>query len=121
MEYRGNVPGVPVSKSNAYRIITINGHASLTKSKAMKDYEDTFLWHIGPMRGLNLDRPFELRLRVWFPSKRSDLDGCLKAILDCLQVAKVIRNDNNCNKITAEKFIDKACPRIEFEIEEVGI
>lgn len=116
MEYHGEIPGTPVSKSNAYRVITINGHASLTKSQAMKKYEETFLWHVGPMRGANIDRPFEFYLRVWFPSKRSDLDGCLKGILDCLQTAKVIKNDNNCCKITAEKFIDKNNPRIEFKI-----
>lgn len=121
MEYQGKVPGVPVSKSNAYRIITINGHASLKKSQAMKSYEETFLWHIGTMRGANIAVPFELYLDVWFPSKRSDLDGCLKGILDCLQVAKVIKNDNNCCKIVARKFIDKAEPRVEFRIIEVEL
>jgi len=113
------IPGTPISKSNAYRVITINGHASLTKSKAMQAYEQSFLWQIGPMRGANISNPFELYLRVWFPSKRSDLDGCLKGILDCLQHAKVITNDNNCCKIVAEKYIDKDNPRIEFKIVEV--
>jgi Holliday junction resolvase RusA-like endonuclease len=116
MEYRGKIPGAPVSKSNAYRIITVNGHGSLAKSAAMKKYEECFLWHVGPMRGAKIDRPFELYLSVWFPSKRSDLDGCLKGILDCLQTAKVIKNDNNCCRIVAEKFIDKDNPRVEFTI-----
>ena len=119
MEYRAEIPGSPVSKSNAYRIVAINGHATLTKSKAMRAYEENFLWHVGPIRGANISRPFELHLNVWFPSKRSDLDGCLKCILDCLQVAKVIKNDNNCCKIVAEKFIDKANPHIEFRLVEV--
>lgn len=116
MEYHGKVPGVPVSKSNAYRIITINGHGSLAKSNAMKKYEECFLWHVGPMRGAKIAVPFELELCVWFPSKRSDLDGCLKGILDCLQAAKVIVNDNNCCRIVAEKFIDRDNPRVEFTI-----
>ena len=116
MEYVGKIPGIPVSKSNAYRVITINGHASLTKSSAMKKYEEMFLWHVGPMRGANISVPFEFYINVWFPSKRSDLDGCLKGILDCLQTAKVIKNDNNCCKIVAEKFIDKDNPRVEFKI-----
>lgn len=119
MEYQGKIPGAPISKSNAYRIVTINGHGALTKSKAMKLYEESFLWHVGPMRGANIDTPFELYLDVWFPSKRSDLDGCLKGILDCLQSAKVIKNDNNCCKIVAQKFIDKNNPRIEFRLVEV--
>ncbi len=30
------------SKSNCYRIITIKGHGSLAKTKALKDYESSF-------------------------------------------------------------------------------
>lgn len=119
MEYRAEIPGAPVSKSNAYRIVTINGHSTLTKSKAMKAYEENFLWHVGSIRGANINKPFELYLNVWFPSKRSDLDGCLKCILDCLQTAKVIKNDNNCFRIVADKFIDPKNPRIEFRLVEV--
>lgn len=116
MEYIGKVEGTPVSKSNAYRIITINGHASLTKTTAMKRYEESFLWQVGSIRDANISVPFEFYLDVYFPSKRSDLDGCLKGILDCLQHAKVIKNDNNCCLIKARKFIDKENPRIEFKL-----
>jgi len=116
MEYEGKIKGKVVSKSNSYRIITINGHGSLTKTTAMKKYEESFLWQVGNIRDLNIDVPFEFYLDVYFPSKRSDLDGCLKCVLDCLQTAKVIKNDNNCCKILARKFIDKENPRIEFKI-----
>ena len=85
----------------------------------MEKYEESFLWQVGEARGANISKPFEFYLKVWFPSKRSDLDGCFKAILDCLQRAKVIKNDNNCCKIVAEKYIDKENPRIEFKIIEV--
>jgi hypothetical protein len=34
----GNTP----SKSNSYKVITINGHASLSKTKALKEYENKF-------------------------------------------------------------------------------
>lgn len=116
MEYVGKVQGTPVSKSNAYRIITNGGHASLTKTTAMKKYEEAFLWQVGAIRDANISVPFEFYLDVYFPSKRSDLDGCLKGILDCLQTAKVIKNDNNCCLIRARKFIDKENPRIEFKL-----
>ena len=116
MEYKATIQGTPVSKSNAYRIITINGHASLTKTTAMKRYEESFLWQVGSIRDANISVPFEFYLDVYFPSKRSDLDGCLKGILDCLQKAKVIKNDNNCCLIKARKFIDKDNPRIEFKL-----
>lgn len=116
MEYKATIQGTPVSKSNAYRIITIGGHASLTKTTAMKRYEESFLWQVGSIRDANISVPFEFYLDVYFPSKRSDLDGCLKGILDCLQKAKVIKNDNNCCLIKARKFIDKDNPRIEFKL-----
>lgn len=116
MEYVGKVTGTPPSKSNAYRIITLGGHASLTKTQATKKYEESFLWQVGKIRDVNIDTPFEFYLDVYYPSKRSDLDGSFKVIMDCLQKAKVIKNDNNCCLIHARKFIDKENPRVEFKI-----
>ena len=116
MELVGKVLGTPVSKSNAYRIITIGGHSSLTKTKAMQAYEESFLWQVGGMRDANISVPFEFYIDVYFPSKRSDLDGAMKGILDCLQKAKVIKNDNNLCLLHARKFIDKTNPRVEFKI-----
>lgn len=116
MEYKGKVIGKPVSKSNSYRIITINGHASLTKTKEMKQYEESFIWQVGKIRDAQINVPFEFYIDVYFPSKRSDLDGMLKGVMDCLQKANVIKNDNNCCLIHARKFIDKENPRVEFKI-----
>ena len=115
-EYTAKIYGVPPSKSNAYRIVTINGHASLTKTTAMKEYEEQFLWQVGAIRGAMIDVPFRFELDVYYPSKRSDLDGSFKGVLDCLQKAKVIKNDNNCYNICANKYIDKDNPRIELKI-----
>ena len=42
----GQVP----SKSNGYKIITISGHSSLAKTKALKDYERKFYLQC-PLRG----------------------------------------------------------------------
>ena len=116
MEYTAKIKGAPVSKSNSYRIIRVNGHSELSKSDAMKRYEEAFMWQVGAIRGANIKSMFEFYIDVYYPSKRSDLDGCLKAVLDCLQKAKVITNDNNCCLIHARKFIDKDDPRIEFRI-----
>ena len=109
----GNVP----SKSNSYRIITLNGHGSLAKTKALKAYEESFFWQCGEVRNKNIDQPFEFYVDVYFPSKRSDLDNAMKIILDCLQKVKAIKNDNLCCKIVAQKFIDKDNPRVEFRIQ----
>ena len=116
MEYIARIKGAPVSKSNSYRIIRVNGHSELGKSDAMKRYEEAFMWQVGAIRDANIQGMFEFYIDVYFPSKRSDLDGCLKGVLDCLQKARVIKNDNNCCLIHARKFIDKDDPRVELRI-----
>lgn len=112
----GSVP----SKSNCYRIITLNGHGSLAKTPAMKEFERKFYLQCGVYRNKNIQGFFELYADVYFQSNQPDLDNSLKGLLDCLQTCKAIKNDRNCVRIVANKFIDKLNPRIEFTIVEVG-
>lgn len=111
----GNVP----SKSNCYKVISIAGHSSLGKTKALREYERNFFIQCG-VRGLNISDYFVFHCRVFYPSQRSDLDNSLKVLLDCLQATKTIRNDNLCVGIHAEKYVDKERPRVEFCIETAG-
>ena len=111
----GSVP----SKSNQYKIITLNGHGSLAKTSAMKDFEKKFYLQCG-YRNRNIQGFFELYADVYFQSNQPDLDNSLKGLLDCLQSCKAIKNDRNCVKIVANKFIDKQNPRIEFTLVEVN-
>lgn len=117
MTIKGTVP----SKANAYRIITVAGHASLGKSKALKDYERAFYLQMGAYRNLGLSGLFELEVRVFYPSMRSDLDNALKILLDCLQAGGAIANDNKCVRITAEKFIDRERPRVELRLKDLNL
>ena len=110
----GSVP----SKSNCYRIITLRGHGSLAKTSAMKEFEKKFYLQCG-YRNRNIQGFFELYADVYFQSNQPDLDNSLKGLLDCLQGCKAIKNDRNCVKIVANKFIDKNNPRIEFTLVEV--
>lgn len=110
--------GTPPSKSNCYKIISFNGHASLAKGKALKEYEKSFYLQCNEYRNRNIDGLFELYVDAYYPSNRSDLDNSLKCLLDMLQSVKAIKNDNKCVKIVAQKFIDKANPRIEFVLKE---
>ena len=113
------------SKSNCYRIITLEkrvsptkkiSHSSLAKTAALKAFEQTFYMQCGKYRNLNIDGFFEFHCRVFYPSIRSDIDNSLKCLLDCLQMTKSIKNDNLCVKVVAEKFVDKVNPRVEFKI-----
>ena len=73
-----------------------------------------------PNRNKNIKGFFELYVDVYFQSNQPDLDNSLKGLLDCLQTCKAIKNDRNCVKIVANKFIDKLNPRLEFTIVEVS-
>ena len=110
--------GDVVSKSNQYRIIKIGGHASLKKTDAVKAFEQKFYLQ-NPLRNANISGFFEIYLDVYFGSNRKDLDGAFKLVLDTLQSSKTIKNDRNCVKIVANKYIDKEHPRIEFTLVEV--
>lgn len=111
----GQVP----SKSNSYKIITLNGHGSLAKTPALKQYERSFYLQCNAYRNKAISELFYLKINVFNGSNRADLDNSLKVVLDCLQTCHAIENDRNCIKIIAEKFIDKQNPRIEFELIEV--
>ena len=117
----GSVP----SKSNLYKIITKKNPAtgkyygSLAKSDIMERFEKKFYLECG-YRNRNIQGFFELYVDVYFQSNQPDLDNSLKGLLDCLQTCKAIKNDRNCVRIVANKFIDKNNPRLEFTIVEVN-
>jgi len=111
--------GQPPSKSNSYRIITINGHGSLAKTKSLIEYERSFYLQCDKYRDANISGLFELHLSVYNKSRRQDLDNSLKVILDMLQKCNAIKNDRNCAKIIAIYFIDKNNPRIEFSLKDI--
>ena len=90
------------------------------KTSAMKEFEKKFYLQCGAYRNRNIQGFFELHADVYFQSNQPDLDNSLKGLLDCLQTCKAIKNDRNCVKIVANKFIDKLNPRIEFTLVEVG-
>ena len=115
-EVRGTVLGNVPSKSNGYKVITIHGHGSLGKTKALKDYERAFFLQF-PGRGANIAEPFVLAVDVYYASNLPDLDNALKVILDCLQQCKAIKNDRLCVEIHARKFVDRARPRVEITLQ----
>lgn len=119
MKHEQVIYGTPPSKSNSYRIITINGHGSLAKTDAMKKYERDFYLQCGAYRNKGIKNFFELYMDAYLPTQRQDLDNLLKGVLDCLQGCKAIANDRYCVKIVAQKFIDPVRPRIEFTLKEV--
>lgn len=63
-----------------------------------------------------IETEFKFIIDVYYNSRRPDLDNALKVVLDCLQKAGAIKNDNKCIEIVAKKHLDKENPRIIFSI-----
>lgn len=95
-------------KSNCYKVVTVGRHASLAKTKSLKEYENQFYIQCDRYRNADIADYFELHVRVFYPSQRSNLDNS--------PTGQSHSNDNKCVKIVAEKFLDKEKPRIEFEL-----
>ena len=111
----GQIP----SKSNCYKIVTLNGHGSLAKTPALKQYEKDFYLQCNQYRNRAIMGLFELHANIFNGSQRPDLDNSFKCLLDSLQTCNAINNDRNCVKIVAQKFVDKKNPRVEFELIEL--
>lgn len=91
----------------------------LYKTSALKSYENLFYIQCNKYRDKMIEGYFELYMDVYYSNQKSDLDNSLKVVLDCLQKVKAIPNDNRCTLIVCRKFLDKAKPRIEFEIKPI--
>lgn len=113
--------GQIVAKANHYQAVPGKaGEKRIIKDEAIRAYERSFLEQCRIYRNRRISSRFRLFVRVWHSSVRFDLDNSLKTLLDCLQQAEAITDDNLCYQIEAEKKIDKYHPRVEFALLEVN-
>lgn len=97
------VLGQVVAKANHY----MNAQGRIIKDAEIRAYERAFALQAGKFRGARIGEPFRLSVKVYFRSKRSDLDNALKTLLDCLQDSEIITNDNLCMEIQASKGVSR--------------
>ena len=109
---KGNCP----SKSNCYKVIRLGNRCGLGKQKKLESYENSFKLQMLNYKYKLIEIEFKFTIDVYYDSRRPDLDNSLKVVLDCLQKAEVIKNDNKCLEIVAKKHLDKIDPRVEFII-----
>lgn len=112
--------GQVIGKANNYQAVP-DGHGGrrIIKNGKLRAYERLFASQCRIYRGRWINRPFRLHLTVFEASRAFDLDNSIKTILDCLQYAHAIKDDNLCVGIVAEKKIDPRNPRIVYGIEEL--
>lgn len=116
---RETIYGQVVSKANNYEVGNDkHGGRYIIKSEAIRAYERSFIEQCQIYKDRLINCHFTLYVAVYESSVRYDLDNALKTILDCLQMAKAITDDNLTAKIVAEKRVDKHRPRIVYAIQE---
>lgn len=112
------VMGQIVAKANNYQAVPdkATGGSRIIKNSKVRTYERNFLKQCRKYAGRMINRPFELIVTVYYLHNNFDLDNSLKTLLDCLQLAGAITNDNLCKRIDATKRIDPYRPRVEFSL-----
>ena len=109
--------GQIVAKANNYMAVPDGaGGRKMIKNDKVRAYEKNFQRQCRIYAGRMINRPFELITKVYYANNSFDLDNSLKTLLDCLQYAGAITNDNLCKRIVADKRIDPYRPRVEFSI-----
>ena len=110
------VDGMLPSLKNQRRIVTNRrtGKPISIKSQAAMEYENHFISKVPNKYKKNYEGPVSLRVRVWYPSKRNDLD--VEFLCDLLQKAEIIKNDRQIMHKEAWKGKDADHPRTVFTL-----
>ena len=117
MIYQAEIPLCAVSKSNSYKVGRNN---RLKVNKEVETFEYFFIKLLPEqVKNANIKKPFKLVLDLWLQNKNQDLDNCSKSILDCLETAGAIYNDNLCYELIMRKHIDEENPKIKLKLSEL--
>ena len=84
------------------------------KSAEALAYETSFLQQVPQKARVNYLGDVSLRVRVWYPSRRNDLD--VSYLMDLLAKAEIIGNDRQVRHIDAWGGVSKEDPRVIFSI-----
>ena len=114
--------GQAPSKSNCYGVRCIGRNASMYKKTAVKKYEKSFISQI-PAKYLNKNIEYFMKVEIdcYYDSRRPDLDNSAKVILDCLQAAGVIKNDNKVYELNMTKNVRSGGSRVDIRISESSL
>ena len=110
MPYTQVIYGEPASKANSRRAVVIGGKPRFIKSKKALDYGKNFISQCEIQAPL-FDGPVAVGMRIYYSSRRPDLDESL--ILDLLQ-DRVYVNDRQVKAKVIAWGLDKEEPRAEI-------
>lgn len=106
--------GEPASKANSRKMVLIGGSPRLIKSSKALSYAEAFKLQAKPAAKL-LEGDVAVHIRIWYASRRPDLDESL--ILDLLQ-GVAYANDRQVKEKHIYWGLDKENPRCEIVVEK---
>jgi len=115
-EYTATICGEPASKSNSRQLVRFGKRLASIKSKKARDYVQSFASQAPKINPL-IDTDVLLFIRIWYASRRPDLDESL--IMDCLQ-GVAYKNDRQVKGKLILHGLDKENPRAEIRICRFG-
>lgn len=120
MQYEARVFGEIPAKANHYQVVPSKGRGPrIIKDNAVRNYEGWFVRQVKKKPGVPdepICMPFTISVDVCYTNARHDLDNSLKTLLDCIQMAGIIKDDVLCKEIHARKIVNKYTPYVHFVI-----
>jgi Holliday junction resolvase RusA-like endonuclease len=110
------VSGAPPSMKNQRRILRNNrtGKPFSAKSVDALHYEQSFSIQVPHEKRIGYEGPVSVRARIWYPSRRQDLD--MEYLCDLLQRCNVLKNDRQIHHKECWKGLSKEHPRVHLTI-----
>lgn len=106
--------GEPASKANSRKMVYIRGKPLFIKSEKALAYAESFKRQIGVPAILFDTDDVVVTIRIWYASRRPDLDESL--ILDLLQGVAYANDRQVKEKHIYWMGVDKSEPRCEIEV-----
>lgn len=106
--------GEPASKANSRRVVRYQGVSRMIKSAKALNYSDVFKQQCERFAGSPLEGDVVVTIRIWYASRRPDLDESL--ILDLLQGVTYLNDRQVKEKHIYWMGVDKENPRCEIEV-----
>ena len=110
------IDGAPPSMKNQRRIVRnrATGKPMSIRSEDALSYEQAFMLQVPPKCRIGYEGPVSVRCRIWYPSRRQDLD--MEYLKDLLQRVGVLKNDRQVVHQEAWKGLDRERPRVHLTI-----
>ena len=105
---------LPPLVNRYWRHVQIKGAVRVLLSSEARRYQKAVSLALAGVP--TIDYPVVLLIDVYVQRRGTDADACLKSLLDAIEHAGLIRNDNLVCELRVRRYLDATNPRVELEI-----